>query len=634
MAPSLLISRGAVCAAIVSTGLLFWTSADEPVYVIKLSALLLCTILGLAAALSAGLRTRRLALPWSLPALAGVALLVAVAVSALVAPHGTTAVLGSPGRYSGLLAYGAGILLFLLILQTFTSGSVFWIAVSILAVGITHAAYGLLQNAGLDPVDWAREYDPVISTLGNPDFASAAMGIAIPLAAWGALRAGTLALRVASAAGGLLALTVALSSSAVQGPLAAGAGLLVVAVAAGLEAPAGIRRLVLGGSAAGAALGGTLLALGLAGIGPLASLFGGVSYQARRWYWAAAVEMFQREPATGVGLDSYGLAWRHDRPLEAARALGGDHFSNAAHNVPLQQLAQGGLLLGLTYLAFVALVAFTLVRGLARLRGERRLLLAGLGGAWVAYQVQSLVSIDQVTLLVLHFVLAGAVVVAADASPLRLVRVGGPPAARAAGGVAVVGLALWACVLAMQPFRASTAVFQGQQETRAGNGDAAVAAYDRALDLTPGRGRYWAQKAQTYNLAGDYKTARELFLTAYRRDPIEVSALQTAAQFADQDGDFDTARLLFTELVGADPTNDKAVIPAATFELRHGGAARARELMERLARDLPGNGDVWAVLGDARLVLGDRSGAKAAYDRALELIPDQPTALAGLGKLR
>ena len=48
--------------------------------------------------------------------------------------------------------------------------------------------------------------------------------------------------------------------------------------------------------------------------------------------------------------------------------------------------------------------------GLRRTRGEQSLLLAALGGAWIAYHVQSGVSINVPPLLVLHWVVAGMVV--------------------------------------------------------------------------------------------------------------------------------------------------------------------------------------------------------------------------------
>lgn len=81
-----------------------------------------------------------------------------------------------------------------------------------------------------------------------------------------------------------------------------------------------------------------------------------------------------------------------------------------------------------------------------------------------------------------------------------------------------------------------------------------------------------------------------------------------------------------------DPYNDETLVPAATFELRHGGAKAALTLLEGAVRRLPepsaagpaarpGLASVYATLGDARAVLSDASGAKQAYDQALQLDP-------------
>ena len=56
-------------------------------------------------------------------------------------------------------------------------------------------------------------------------------------------------------------------------------------------------------------------------------------------------------------------------------------------------------------------------------------------------------------------------------------------------------------------------------------------------------------------------------------------------------------------------------------------------MLEPLVVELPRDAGLWATLGDARLVLGDRAAAKQAYDQALAITPGEPTATAGLQKL-
>ena len=106
-----------------------------------------------------------------------------------------------------------------------------------------------------------------------------------------------------------------------------------------------------------------------------------------------------------------------------------------------------------------------------------------------------------------------------------------------------------------------------------------------------------------------------------------------AADFAEQQGDLDRARTLFAQAAALDPLNDRTIVSAATFELRHSGARAARELLERSLSDLPASAEMWASLGDARLVLDDAEGARRAYETALQIDPDQQIAKSGLGKV-
>ncbi len=415
---SLLPDRLVISAAAVLTAVLFVADASDPVNIVKLSALLWCALAALALAAARVLRTRVAQVPVGLAPAAALALLGAFVLATIVAPHTPTAVYGTYGRNSGLLAYAAAVLLFLLALRVFDAGSTKIIAFGVLLAGLFTATYGLLQRVGIDAIGWNNPFNPIIAALGNPDFASGYLGIALPVTVWAALWTGWSPVwRALCAAAAVLSLVVAGISSAIQGPLAAAAGLAVLLVAWLLDRDGRLRRLGLGAVGAVAGLGLAVLLLGETGSGPAASFFSGISYRARTWYWDGALSMFRDSPVWGVGLDSYGVRWRTARPIEVARELGGAHFSDSAHSVPLQMLAQGGLVLGLTYLFYTLVIAWFLVQGLRRLEGQQRLLLGGLGGSWVAYQVQSVVSIDQVPLLLVQFVLAAGVVVASGGSP-------------------------------------------------------------------------------------------------------------------------------------------------------------------------------------------------------------------------
>jgi putative inorganic carbon (HCO3(-)) transporter len=662
---SLQIDLWLIASAIVLTCVLFTARAADPVNVIKLTALLLVAIV---IATSMGYRTirhRTMALPVSAAGAAGAALAAALMVAALTAPVVTTAVVGAYGRNSGLLAYIAALILFFAGLRVFQRPNTRVLVGGVVLAGLFTGSYGLLQKSGIDAVAWNNPFNPIIAALGNPNFASGYLGIAASVAVGGALWAGWGRVwRAVCASTAALCLVAAALSSSVQGPIAAAAGLLVVSLAYSLDLNSKVRRWALPSLGLAAGLGVTALLVGaLMKAGPAAAVFGDVGTEARTHYWDAALRMFREAPALGVGLDHYGMFWRSTRSPESIEALGGAQYSDAAHSVPLQMLAQGGLVLGIAYGVFVLVTLLALIKGLSQLTGSDRMLLGAVGGGWAAYQVQSAVSIDQVPLIVLHFTLASGVVAVAGSVATRQVRLPGavqpvavqPQHGRAKRRVNVPARpkrrALTAADLAMlsvvatiaaaaawqsvDPLRANIAVREGDRSRSAGDGARALQAYDRATDVLPGESTYWMKKAQLLQASTPRQGAalRAILLEAIQRNPYEINAIRPAAGLAEAAGELELSRQLFSRAVSVDPVNPETLVAAATFELRHGGAARARTILEPAVEALPSQPTLWATLGDARAVLGEPDAARAAYERALALDPAQATASKGLEDL-
>jgi putative inorganic carbon (HCO3(-)) transporter len=661
---SLLPERLLVASAVVLTCVLFTRQALDPVNVIKLTALLLVALALVVVVAVRVVRSRTLRLPTSAAAVAAATLALAFVLSAAAAPVTATALVGTYGRNSGLLAYLAALVLFFVALRVYDRPRTRVLVGGVVLAGLFTALYGLSQKAGIDAIPWNNPFNPIIAALGNPNFASGYLGVAASVAAGGALYPGwALPWRVVSGVTSALCLLTAALSASVQGPIAAAGGLLVVGVAVVLNLRSNLRRPLLATLGVVTMAAVSVLLVGATTMaGPAAGLFSDVGSEARTHYWAAALQMFREHPILGVGLDQYGNFWRTARSPDSVSALGGPQFSDAAHSVPLQMLAQGGIVLGLAYAAFVLLTLVALVRGLLRLDGSDRLLLGAVGGGWAAYQVQSAVSIDQVPLIVLHFTLAGAVVAASgparfhelrlpgalqpvvahrnDARTKRRVAAAGPRVRPVTGAdlalITAVGvLALIAAWQTLVPLRANTAAREGDVLARRGDGTGAFTAYDRATDLLPGQSFYWIKKGQLFQAATppQVSQARAAFFEATEHDPFEVNALKAAAQLAETEGDLDAARELHRRAVALDPLNPVTLVEAATFELRHSGAQAARELLEVAVDQVRGDAGLWATLGDARAVLGDDDGARQAYQRALELEPGQSTATAGLPKL-
>ena len=149
--------------------------------------------------------------------------------------------------------------------------------------------------------------------------------------------------------------------------------------------------------------------LSLLNKGPLASFIYEASIKARGDYWAAGWKMTTLHPWFGVGFDGYGDWYRRTRTVGSISDFGVKDFSNAAHNVFLDISSSGGFPLLLVYLILVIYTLISAIRVLKRSREFNAPFVAIFAG-WVAYQVQSLISINQLGLAIWGWVLTGLII--------------------------------------------------------------------------------------------------------------------------------------------------------------------------------------------------------------------------------
>jgi tetratricopeptide (TPR) repeat protein len=155
------------------------------------------------------------------------------------------------------------------------------------------------------------------------------------------------------------------------------------------------------------------LLLSLAGMlqkGPLVKYFFKASVTFRGDYWRAGWRMFIHHPLFGVGLDRYGANFRQYRDATQAVRRGPDLISNAAHNVPLQLASTGGIFLLVAYIALTAFIFWRGINVIRRTSGSQQILVSVIFAAWVAYEAQSMISIDNIAIAIWGYVLGGAVV--------------------------------------------------------------------------------------------------------------------------------------------------------------------------------------------------------------------------------
>ena len=274
-------------------------------------------------------------------------------------------------------------------------------------VGVMSGIYGLMQSTGNDFIPWNNPYNPVITTLGNPNFAAALMAVmGILLFSVLFIRSCKLEYKILGASICLLLLLVIYRSNARQGLLsyAIGIGVFLIIFLWYKNKWLGITSSVLGLFVA------TLAILGMLQKGPFEKFLYKGSVTIRGYYWNAGIEMFQNYPLTGVGMDRYGAFFKQYREQKYSLTYGFDITSTNAHNTFIQFFATGGLVLGLTYLFLNFYIFKRAFIGLRDNTQDNRLIIAGVFSSWIAFQAQSLISIDNIGISIWGWVLGGTIV--------------------------------------------------------------------------------------------------------------------------------------------------------------------------------------------------------------------------------
>jgi O-antigen ligase len=316
------------------------------------------------------------------------------------------AFMGDSQRRNGFLTYLALSVVMLATALTFKVESVNKLHKVAFLTGLLLSIYGLMQISGLDFVDWNNPYNAIISTVGNPNFAAAIMSIMALLIFAPVLNSSYSKLvRISSFILTILILYTIFLSDARQGLLAFFAGLLAYMI---IWAFIKSKRLGYIFLLAGAFVG--LLAIaGMLQKGPLSSLLYKGSVTVRGYYWDAGIAMVRANPFFGVGYDSYGSYFKEYREVGYPLKYGFGITSSNAHNLPIQIFSTSGIFAGTAYMAITIFIFVVGLRAILRASNNQKLQIGGVLSAWIAYQAQSIVSIDNIGISVWGWALGGAV---------------------------------------------------------------------------------------------------------------------------------------------------------------------------------------------------------------------------------
>ena len=273
--------------------------------------------------------------------------------------------------------------------------------------GIVNVAYCAWVLAFGDFLKWGNPYGNILGLFGNPNFISAFLGMFITsLVAYSFSPEISYTYRIVSLFVGVLAFYEIIRSHAIQGIIVtvAGLGIVVFYVIRSRFKQTIIPTLYLFTISIAAGFA----ALGALQRGPLDFIYKR-SVSLRGIYWESALAMGEKFPFTGVGLDSYGDWYRRARPTRALVDPGLNTTTNAAHNVVLDFFANGGWPLLLSYGITLVFGATAILKTTRRLK-EYDGIFVTLSTVWMCYQLQSIISINQMGLAIWGWLLTGALI--------------------------------------------------------------------------------------------------------------------------------------------------------------------------------------------------------------------------------
>ena len=319
----------------------------------------------------------------------------------------TQNIYGAYGRNNGFLAYLFLALIFFF--STFISdrSNQMRILKTLLYVGYVNLAYCLWVILFGDFLPWNNPYGNILGTFGNPNFIGAFLGILFGvLLAIGLGKEASKFFRISLFV--LLPLTLfeIVDSSAIQGRVLAALSFGIVGI---FYLYFNLSHKVAYLFTSVAVIVGIFALLGAFQRGPLAEFIYKTSVSLRGQYWLAAWNTGSENPVSGVGMDAFGDWYRRSRDVRAIELPGLNTVVNTAHNVPLDMLAFGGFPL---FIAYLFMMALSLKSAIVIAKNMKSYDSVGVGliTAWVCYQVQSIISINQIGLAIWGWALSGSLI--------------------------------------------------------------------------------------------------------------------------------------------------------------------------------------------------------------------------------
>lgn len=381
-----------------------WTNYD-PISVVKVLAL--TTITFFVSSLVFSLRKELfIRIPKTLPLLCAAFLVFMVSTLLFSGAPLTQQIWGMFGRNTGFVTYFSLLLMMLSTALLADKSFLRNLSWSLIYTSAAATSYAIIQVMGRDPIRWS-EMRP-FATFGNINFSSAFFGMSALVAVILATEKSITSLkRFALLALAITDLAIIGSTTSIQGVMIFAAG-IVLAVGLFLLKSSKLKLLSIPYAIA-ALVGFFYTVLALLNKGFLARFIYQDTIIFREDYMHAGWEMTLKRPFFGVGLDSYGDWYRALRGSISTLRTGPDRIANTAHNIFLDISSTGGIPLITVYLGIIIYALISSLRHFRKLEKWDPIFVALFCG-WAAYQIQALISINQVAVGVWGWLFTGALI--------------------------------------------------------------------------------------------------------------------------------------------------------------------------------------------------------------------------------
>ena len=385
----------------VFTTLAIWTKLEDPINLPKMFVLVLfaAVVLGLSLPVLLNVKktssgSQRIAI-----ILIGIFAL-GLLISTIATDVKYTAIFGEYHRNNGALSYISMALLMAVAALAFDLKSSGKYLKFYAATGLILTFYGFMQGTGKDPVGWVIDYNPFITTLGNPNFTSGFLGIAAIAIYLLAVETKDRKVQIAWLIGLLADLYILRKSGSIQGLFGFLIGAAIITI---VKLWLAKRQY---GQAALVATGvlGIPVILAVLNTGPLASKLYQGTLRNRFDYWNAAFNMFKEHPIFGIGIDRFGEYYREY--AVQVQVVQGQTTDNA-HSIYMQLLATGGLALFIPYLVLIGYITYIGLRALINADGVKKLRISGIFGIWLGSAAVNIVAIDNLGVAVWFWITGG-----------------------------------------------------------------------------------------------------------------------------------------------------------------------------------------------------------------------------------